>query len=207
MARALGFGERWPSTAAGAAAGDEPGGRSVTALVFAYSLANTFLVESVFDWPGLGSYAADSIAGARHAGDHRRDAVRGHRLRHREPARGHRAGRRRPADRGCGERDRPAAESRPRRARSAALRRNPPLVAGGVDRWCCSCWSPSSRRWIAPYPADAGNATHPCTAAGAALVGASLRHRPGRPRPLQPGHVRRPHLAAHRGRGAGHRRR
>lgn len=33
----------------------------VLALVFAYSLVNTFLVESVFDWPGLGSYAAASI--------------------------------------------------------------------------------------------------------------------------------------------------
>jgi peptide/nickel transport system permease protein len=33
----------------------------VTALVFAYSLANTFLVEAVFNWPGLGSYAANSI--------------------------------------------------------------------------------------------------------------------------------------------------
>jgi len=33
----------------------------VTALVFAYSLANTFLVEAVFDWPGLGSYAANSL--------------------------------------------------------------------------------------------------------------------------------------------------
>jgi peptide/nickel transport system permease protein len=32
------------------------------ALVFGYSLVNTFLVESIFDWPGLGSYAADSIA-------------------------------------------------------------------------------------------------------------------------------------------------
>lgn len=34
---------------------------SVTALVFAYSLVNTFLVETIFDWNGLGSYAADSI--------------------------------------------------------------------------------------------------------------------------------------------------
>jgi peptide/nickel transport system permease protein len=34
---------------------------SVCALVFAYSLVNTFLVEAIFDWPGLGSYAADSI--------------------------------------------------------------------------------------------------------------------------------------------------
>ncbi|MBO0803645.1 MAG: ABC transporter permease [Nocardiopsaceae bacterium] len=35
---------------------------SVLALVFAYSLVNTFLVESVFDWPGLGSYAAASVS-------------------------------------------------------------------------------------------------------------------------------------------------
>jgi peptide/nickel transport system permease protein len=35
---------------------------SVIALVFAYSLVNTFLVESIFDWSGLGSYAADSIS-------------------------------------------------------------------------------------------------------------------------------------------------
>jgi peptide/nickel transport system permease protein len=34
---------------------------SVVALVFAYSLVNTFLVEAIFDWPGLGSYAAGSI--------------------------------------------------------------------------------------------------------------------------------------------------
>jgi peptide/nickel transport system permease protein len=31
-------------------------------LVFGYSLVNTFLVEAIFDWPGLGSYAAASIA-------------------------------------------------------------------------------------------------------------------------------------------------
>ena len=31
-------------------------------LVFAYSLVNTFLVESIFDWPGLGSYAAASVS-------------------------------------------------------------------------------------------------------------------------------------------------
>jgi len=34
---------------------------AVSALVFAYALVNTFLVEAIFDWPGLGSYAADSI--------------------------------------------------------------------------------------------------------------------------------------------------
>ena len=60
-ARALGFGERqifgrfamklaWTPVAA------------AIALVFGYSLVNTFLVESIFDWPGLGSYAAGSIA-------------------------------------------------------------------------------------------------------------------------------------------------
>jgi peptide/nickel transport system permease protein len=31
------------------------------ALVFGYSLVNTFLVESIFDWPGLGHYAVSSI--------------------------------------------------------------------------------------------------------------------------------------------------
>jgi peptide/nickel transport system permease protein len=60
MVRALGFGERavfgrfamklaWNPVA------------SAVALVFGYSLVNTFLVESIFDWPGLGSYAAASI--------------------------------------------------------------------------------------------------------------------------------------------------
>ena len=34
---------------------------SIVALVFAYSLTNSFIVESVFNWPGLGSYAIDSI--------------------------------------------------------------------------------------------------------------------------------------------------
>jgi peptide/nickel transport system permease protein len=34
---------------------------SLLALVFAYALTNSFIVESVFDWPGLGSYAVKSI--------------------------------------------------------------------------------------------------------------------------------------------------
>jgi len=61
MVRSLGFPERtvfgtfamklaWNPVAA------------VLALVFAYSLVNSFLVESIFDWPGLGSYAAASVA-------------------------------------------------------------------------------------------------------------------------------------------------
>lgn len=60
MARAIGFPERtiiWrfalrPSMGPVMAA---------LALVFGYSLGNTFLVENIFDWPGLGSYVADSI--------------------------------------------------------------------------------------------------------------------------------------------------
>ncbi|MGP3960044.1 ABC transporter permease [Nonomuraea sp. 3N208] len=34
---------------------------SLIALVFAYSIVNGFLVEAVFNWPGLGRYAAESI--------------------------------------------------------------------------------------------------------------------------------------------------
>jgi len=34
---------------------------AVLALVFAYSLVNSFLVESIFDWPGLGAYATASV--------------------------------------------------------------------------------------------------------------------------------------------------
>jgi peptide/nickel transport system permease protein len=61
MVRALGFPERavfgrfamklaWNPVAA------------ALALVFGYSLVNTFLVEAIFDWPGLGSYATASIS-------------------------------------------------------------------------------------------------------------------------------------------------
>jgi peptide/nickel transport system permease protein len=60
MVRALGFRERsvfgrfalrhaWSPVVA------------LLALVFAYALVNTFLVEAVFDWPGLGSYAAAAV--------------------------------------------------------------------------------------------------------------------------------------------------
>jgi peptide/nickel transport system permease protein len=34
---------------------------SLVALMFVYSLTNSFIVESIFNWPGLGSYAIDSI--------------------------------------------------------------------------------------------------------------------------------------------------
>lgn len=34
---------------------------SLVALVFAYAIVNGFLVEAVFNWPGLGRYAAESI--------------------------------------------------------------------------------------------------------------------------------------------------
>jgi len=35
---------------------------AVLALVFAYALVNTFLVEAIFNRPGLGSYAASAVA-------------------------------------------------------------------------------------------------------------------------------------------------
>lgn len=37
---------------------------TVLALTFAYSLASTFLVEAVFNWPGIGKYAADAVTTA-----------------------------------------------------------------------------------------------------------------------------------------------
>lgn len=60
MVRALGFGERAVFTRFALRPALNPVVQ-VVALVFAYSLANTFLVEAVFDWPGLGSYAANSL--------------------------------------------------------------------------------------------------------------------------------------------------
>jgi peptide/nickel transport system permease protein len=60
MVRALGFGSRSVFGWFGLKPSLNPV-IQVTALVFAYSLTNTFLVEAVFTWPGLGSYAANSI--------------------------------------------------------------------------------------------------------------------------------------------------
>jgi peptide/nickel transport system permease protein len=60
MARSLGFSER---TVVGRLA-LRPALNpvvSLVALMFAYAIVNTFLVEEIFDWPGLGSYAVDSI--------------------------------------------------------------------------------------------------------------------------------------------------
>ncbi len=37
---------------------------TVIALTVAYSLAGTFLIEAVFNWPGLGHYAADAVLAA-----------------------------------------------------------------------------------------------------------------------------------------------
>lgn len=37
---------------------------TVVALTFAYSMAGTFLIEAVFNWPGLGHYAANSVISA-----------------------------------------------------------------------------------------------------------------------------------------------
>jgi peptide/nickel transport system permease protein len=60
MVRALGFGERVLFARFALRPALNPVVQ-VVALVFAYALANTFLVEAVFDWPGLGSYAANSL--------------------------------------------------------------------------------------------------------------------------------------------------
>ncbi|HTX63653.1 MAG TPA: ABC transporter permease [Acidimicrobiales bacterium] len=61
MARALGFSERSVLGRFALRLAWNPV-LQVLALVFAYSLVNTFLVESVFDWPGLGSYAANAVS-------------------------------------------------------------------------------------------------------------------------------------------------
>lgn len=61
MERALGFGRlavlvRFSLRAASAPV------LQLVALVFAYALVNSFLVESIFNWPGLGSYTATAIS-------------------------------------------------------------------------------------------------------------------------------------------------
>lgn len=61
MVRALGFSERSVFTKWALKPAWNPV-IAVLALVFAYSLANSFLVEAIFDWPGLGAYAASSVA-------------------------------------------------------------------------------------------------------------------------------------------------
>ncbi|ADG89645.1 peptide ABC transporter permease [Thermobispora bispora] len=60
LERALGFGETAVLTRFSLRPALNPV-LTLLALVFAYSLVNGFLVEAVFNWPGLGRYAADSI--------------------------------------------------------------------------------------------------------------------------------------------------
>ncbi|MEV4288501.1 ABC transporter permease [Nonomuraea bangladeshensis] len=60
MERALGFGETAVLTRFALRPSLAPV-LSIVALVFAYSIVNGFLVEAVFNWPGLGRYAAESI--------------------------------------------------------------------------------------------------------------------------------------------------
>ncbi|GLW08202.1 peptide ABC transporter permease [Microtetraspora sp. NBRC 13810] len=60
MERALGFGETALLTRFALRPAAAPV-LSLIALVFAYAIVNGFLVEAVFNWPGLGRYAADSI--------------------------------------------------------------------------------------------------------------------------------------------------
>jgi peptide/nickel transport system permease protein len=61
MVRSLGFPERTVTGRFAMKLAWNPVAAAL-ALVFAYSLVNTFLVESIFDWPGLGDYAAASVA-------------------------------------------------------------------------------------------------------------------------------------------------
>ncbi|WP_043630376.1 ABC transporter permease [Nonomuraea candida] len=60
LERALGFGETSILTKFALRPALNPV-LSLIALVFAYAIVNGFLVEAVFNWPGLGRYAADSI--------------------------------------------------------------------------------------------------------------------------------------------------
>ncbi|MFG1706454.1 ABC transporter permease [Nonomuraea sp. M3C6] len=60
MERALGFGETSILTRFALRPALNPV-LSLIALVFAYAIVNGFLVEAVFNWPGLGRYAAESI--------------------------------------------------------------------------------------------------------------------------------------------------
>jgi peptide/nickel transport system permease protein len=60
MARALGFSERSVVGRLALRPALNPV-VSLVALMFAYAIVNTFLVEEIFNWPGLGSYAVDSI--------------------------------------------------------------------------------------------------------------------------------------------------
>ncbi len=60
MARALGFSERTVFGRFAMKLAWNPVAAAV-ALVFGYSLVNVFLVEAIFDWPGLGSYATAAI--------------------------------------------------------------------------------------------------------------------------------------------------
>ncbi|MEU7001243.1 ABC transporter permease [Nonomuraea sp. NPDC046570] len=60
LERALGFGETSILTRFALRPALNPV-LSLIALVFAYAIVNGFLVEAVFNWPGLGRYAAESI--------------------------------------------------------------------------------------------------------------------------------------------------
>lgn len=60
LERALGFGETKILTRFALRAALNPV-LSLIALVFAYAMVNGFLVEAVFNWPGLGRYATDAI--------------------------------------------------------------------------------------------------------------------------------------------------
>ena len=164
MVRALGFPERavfgryvmklaWNPVAA------------AIALVFGYSLVNTFLVESIFDWPGLGSYATASITTLDTPAILGVTLFIAAGLRGRQPDRGHRPGGHRPEDQAAmieAPSTVPAAGARlPRgQALRRGLRANPLLLAGGAMAALIVLVAVLAPL-LAPFPADAGSATHP----------------------------------------------
>jgi peptide/nickel transport system permease protein len=60
MARSLGFAERTVLGRLALRPAMNPV-VSLVALMFAYAIVNTFLVEEIFNWPGMGSYAVNAI--------------------------------------------------------------------------------------------------------------------------------------------------
>ncbi|HEY1618208.1 MAG TPA: ABC transporter permease [Streptosporangiaceae bacterium] len=60
--RSLGFGERSILTRLALRPSASPV-VAVVALVFAYALVNSFLIEEIFNWPGLGQYTVKAIQG------------------------------------------------------------------------------------------------------------------------------------------------
>ena len=164
MVRALGFSERAVYSRFAMKLAWNPVAAAV-ALVFGYSLVNTFLVEAIFDWPGLGSYTAASVATLDTPAILGRDPVRRAGLRGRQPGRGHHPGRPGPEDQAAMiEAPTPGTGPAPVLPRGRALRQglraNPLLLAGGLTVVLIVVVA-ALAPLLAPFPGDAATATHP----------------------------------------------